>query len=123
MQAASLCALGQSAPNPVVSTLKYFRQEYIEHIKEKRCAAGVCTALITYEIDQEKCSACGACLRNCPVGAVDKSETKIFTIVQEKCIRCGACFTACPDKCRAVIKKPASMIPNKAAAKLSAARE
>ena len=68
MESASLCALGQSAPFPVVSTLKYFREEYEEHIREKRCRAGVCTALIAYDIDQEKCEACGACLRNCPVG-------------------------------------------------------
>ncbi len=107
MEAASLCALGQSAPFPVQSTLKYFRQEYEEHIKEKRCSAGVCSALIAYLIDQEKCEACGACLRNCPVNAVDKSEDKVFTIIQEKCIKCGACFSACPEKFSAVIKVPA----------------
>jgi NADH:ubiquinone oxidoreductase subunit F (NADH-binding)/NAD-dependent dihydropyrimidine dehydrogenase PreA subunit/(2Fe-2S) ferredoxin len=110
METASLCALGQSAPFPVASTLKYFRDEYLEHIREKRCRAGVCTALIAYEIDQEKCEACGACLRNCPVGAVNKSADKVFTIVQEKCIKCGACFTACPEKCGAVIKVPAYTI-------------
>jgi ferredoxin len=99
--------LGQSAPFPVQSTLKYFRQEYEEHIKEKRCSAGVCSALIAYLVDQEKCEACGACLRNCPVNAVDKSEDKVFTIIQEKCIKCGACFSACPEKFSAVIKVPA----------------
>ena len=107
MEAASLCALGQSAPFPVKSTLKYFREEYVEHIKDKRCQAGVCSALIAYDIDQEKCEACGACLRNCPVNAVNKSEDKVFTIIQEKCIKCGACFTACPEKFGAVIKVPA----------------
>jgi NADH:ubiquinone oxidoreductase subunit F (NADH-binding)/NAD-dependent dihydropyrimidine dehydrogenase PreA subunit/(2Fe-2S) ferredoxin len=107
MQAASLCALGQSAPNPVASTLKYFRNEYEEHIFEKRCRAGVCSALIAYEIDQEKCESCGACSRSCPVGAVKKSEAKVFTIVQEKCIKCGACYTACPENFRAVTKVPA----------------
>jgi NADH:ubiquinone oxidoreductase subunit F (NADH-binding)/(2Fe-2S) ferredoxin/NAD-dependent dihydropyrimidine dehydrogenase PreA subunit len=107
MEAASLCALGQSAPFPVKSTLKYFRDEYMEHIRDKRCQAGVCSALIVYDIDQEKCQACGACLRNCPVGAVHKSEDKVFTLVQEKCIKCGACFTACPEKFGAVIKVPA----------------
>ncbi len=108
MQAASLCALGQSAPNPVMSTLKYFRAEYEEHIRNKRCPAGVCTALIAYTIDQEKCTACGACYRNCPVDAIDKSKDKVFTIIQEKCIKCGACFTACPEKFSAVVKVPAS---------------
>ncbi len=115
MEAASLCALGQSAPFPVASTLKYFRDEYEEHIRDKRCRAGVCTALIAYEIDQERCESCGACLRNCPVGAVNKSETKVFTIVQQKCIKCGACFTACPEKCRAVIKVPAYTISKQSA--------
>jgi NADH:ubiquinone oxidoreductase subunit F (NADH-binding)/(2Fe-2S) ferredoxin/NAD-dependent dihydropyrimidine dehydrogenase PreA subunit len=107
MESASLCALGQSAPSPVVSTLKYFRDEYLEHIKEKRCRAGVCTALIAYDIDQQKCEACGACIRNCPVSAVNKSADKIYTIIQEKCIKCGACFTACPEKFSAVVKVPA----------------
>jgi NADH:ubiquinone oxidoreductase subunit F (NADH-binding)/NAD-dependent dihydropyrimidine dehydrogenase PreA subunit/(2Fe-2S) ferredoxin len=116
MEAASLCALGQSAPFPVVSTLKYFREEYEEHIRDKRCRAGVCTALITYDIDQEKCEACGACLRSCPVNAVNKSETKVFTIVQEKCIKCGACYSACPEKFSAVIKVPAYAIQQKPAA-------
>jgi NADH:ubiquinone oxidoreductase subunit F (NADH-binding)/NAD-dependent dihydropyrimidine dehydrogenase PreA subunit len=110
MESASLCALGQSAPFPVASTLKYFRDEYVEHIREKRCRAGVCTALIAYDIDQQKCEACGACLRNCPVGAVNKSEDKVYTIIQEKCIKCGACFTACPEKFTAVIKVPAYTI-------------
>jgi NADH-quinone oxidoreductase subunit F len=110
MESASLCALGQSAPFPVASTLKYFRDEYIEHIKETRCRAGVCTALIAYDIDQQKCEQCGACLRNCPVDAVNKSEDKVFTIIQEKCIKCGACFTACPEKFSAVTKVPAYKI-------------
>jgi NADH:ubiquinone oxidoreductase subunit F (NADH-binding)/NAD-dependent dihydropyrimidine dehydrogenase PreA subunit/(2Fe-2S) ferredoxin len=110
MEDASLCALGQSAPFPVASTLKYFRDEYIEHIKDKRCRAGVCSALIAYDIDQEKCEACGACLRACPVGAVDKTEEKVFTISQQKCIKCGACFSACPEKFSAVIKIPAYAI-------------
>jgi len=113
MEAASLCALGQSAPFPVSSTLKYFREEYLEHIKEKRCRAGVCTALIAYEIDQQKCEQCGACLRNCPVAAVHRSEDKVHTIIQEKCIKCGACFTACPEKFSAVIKVPAHSIQRK----------
>ncbi len=119
MQAASLCALGQSAPNPVASTLKYFREEYEEHIRHRRCRAGVCTALIAYDISQEKCEACGACQRSCPVGAVNKSETKVFTIVQEKCIKCGACFRACPEKFGAVVKVPADAIRQESAEELA----
>jgi NADH:ubiquinone oxidoreductase subunit F (NADH-binding)/NAD-dependent dihydropyrimidine dehydrogenase PreA subunit/(2Fe-2S) ferredoxin len=115
MESASLCALGQSAPFPVRSTLKYFREEYEEHIRNRRCPAGVCTALIAYVIDQEKCEACGACLRNCPVGAVHKSEDKVFTIIQEKCIKCGACYTACPEKFNAVVKVPAYTFENQPA--------
>ena len=115
MESASLCALGQSAPFPVVSTLKYFREEYEEHIREHRCRAGVCTALIAYDIDQQKCEKCGACLRNCPVGAVNKSEDKVYTIIQEKCIKCGACFTACPEKFTAVIKVPSYAIQKQSA--------
>jgi ferredoxin len=116
MESASLCALGQSAPFPVASTLKYFRDEYLEHIREKRCSAGVCTALIAFEIDQEKCESCGACMRNCPVGAVSKSEEKVFTVVQEKCIKCGACYSACPEKFGAVKKVPAYTIQKQPAA-------
>ena len=110
MEAASLCALGQTAPFPVASTLKYFRDEYVEHIREKRCRACVCQDLIAYEIDQEKCKSCGLCQRACPTDAINKSEDKVFTVVQEKCIKCGACFTACPDKFSAVIKVPAFTI-------------
>jgi len=115
MEDASLCALGQSAPFPVASTLKYFRDEFVEHIREKRCAAGVCPALIAYDIDQEKCKACGICLRNCPADAIDKSKDKIFTIIQEKCIKCGACFTTCPEEFLAVIKVPAYTIHKRTA--------
>jgi NADP-reducing hydrogenase subunit HndC len=110
MEAAALCALGRTAPNPVRSTIRYFRNEYEAHIREKRCPAGVCTALIAYEIDQDKCQACGACERACAVGAVDKSETKVFTINQEKCIKCGACYTECPTKFSAVRKVPVTHV-------------
>jgi len=110
MEDASLCALGQSAPFPVLSTLKYFRAEYEEHIRERRCRSGVCTPLIAYDIDQATCGKCGACLRACPVAAVDQSADKVFTILQEKCIKCGACFTACPEKFSAVVKVPAYAI-------------
>jgi NADH:ubiquinone oxidoreductase subunit F (NADH-binding)/NAD-dependent dihydropyrimidine dehydrogenase PreA subunit/(2Fe-2S) ferredoxin len=115
MEDASLCALGQSAPFPVASTLKYFRAEYEEHIRDNRCTAGVCVDLIAYDIDQEKCTACGLCYRNCPVDAVNKSKDKVFTIIQEKCIKCGACFTACPEKFSAVIKVPAHTMQKQSA--------
>jgi NADH-quinone oxidoreductase subunit F len=111
VKAASLCGLGQTAANPVLSTLGNFRKEFEDHVLHKRCSAGVCAALIAYDIDQEKCEACGACLRSCPAGAVNKSEDKVYTIVQEKCIKCGACFTACPEKLAAIVKVPAYTIP------------
>ncbi len=110
MKVASLCALGQSAPNMVASTLKYFREEYLEHIRDKRCTAGVCTALIAYDIEQVKCEACGACLNTCRMGAVNESEDKTYTIIQEKCNKCGNCFAICPEKYMAVIKVPAFTI-------------
>jgi NADH-quinone oxidoreductase subunit F len=110
MQAASLCALGQSAPNPVLSTLNYFRDEYEEHIRHKRCRASVCSALIAYAIDPEKCEGCGSCQRSCPVCAINLSETQVFAIVQETCIKCGACLRACPEKFGAVAKVPANEI-------------
>jgi NADP-reducing hydrogenase subunit HndC len=110
MEMASMCALGRTAPNPVRSTIRYFRSEYEAHIREKRCPAGVCTALIAYEIDQEKCESCGACERACAVGAVEKSPDKIYTINQQKCIKCGACYTECPEMFSAVRKVPAVMV-------------
>ncbi|SPD72985.1 NADH-ubiquinone oxidoreductase NADH-binding 51 kD subunit [uncultured Desulfobacterium sp.] len=105
LQEASLCALGQSAPNPVMSTIRHFRDEYEAHIREKRCPARVCKELITYEIDEEKCKGCGLCMKNCPAGAVEQIDKKQFKINQTKCIKCGACFTACPEKFSAVVKK------------------
>ena len=101
MQEASLCALGKTAPNPVISTLRCFRDEYIAHT-EGRCPAGVCKALIRYYIDQDKCIQCGLCSKNCPVGAVEKIEDA-YVINQEKCTKCGVCESACPDKARAVL--------------------
>jgi NADH:ubiquinone oxidoreductase subunit F (NADH-binding)/(2Fe-2S) ferredoxin/NAD-dependent dihydropyrimidine dehydrogenase PreA subunit len=110
MEDAALCALGRTAPNPVRSTIRYFREEYEAHIREKRCPTGVCRPLIAYEIDQEQCESCGACERACSVGAIDKSEDEVFTINQEKCIKCGACHSECPDKFKAVRKVPAALI-------------
>jgi NADH-quinone oxidoreductase subunit F len=116
LKEASLCALGQSASNPVMSTLKHFRDEYEAHIKEKRCPAGVCKDLITFSIDPEKCKGCGLCKKNCPVGAVYEKAKKLFSIDEDKCIKCGACYLACPDKFSAVIKTSGNRRPSVLAA-------
>jgi len=91
---ASLCGLGQSAPNPVLSTIKNFREEYEEHIHQKKCRAGECSALLGYTVN-DKCVGCGACKRACPVGAVEGSRKEKHRILQEKCIHCGQCYVAC----------------------------
>jgi NADP-reducing hydrogenase subunit HndC len=92
---ASLCALGSTASNPVLSTLRYFRDEYEAHIRDHRCPAGVCKALLTYRIDPEKCKACLLCNKNCPQAAVSGVKKKPQTIDQEKCIKCGVCRDVC----------------------------
>ena len=94
----SLCGLGKTAPNPVLSTLKYFRDEYIAHIQDKKCPAGVCSKMTSYEIDPEKCKGCSKCARNCPVGAITGEIKSPYKIDQEKCIKCGACIDNCPFK-------------------------
>lgn len=91
----SLCALGSSAPNPVLSTIKYFREEYEAHIKEHRCPAGVCKALITYSIDPEKCTGCGVCVKVCATQAITGEKKKAHIIDKDKCTRCGACIQSC----------------------------
>ena len=103
IQQNSLCALGQTAPNPVLSTLKYFRDEYEAHVVEKRCPAGVCKKLLQYEILADKCRGCTACARKCPVGAISGSVKEPHTIDRQKCIKCGACMDTC--KFGAIIKK------------------
>ncbi|MDD2229702.1 MAG: NADH-quinone oxidoreductase subunit NuoF [Candidatus Cloacimonetes bacterium] len=98
----SLCGLGQTAPNPVLTTLRYFKDEYLAHIVNKRCPAGVCTSLLTYSIDADKCIGCTACARKCPVSCISGTVKQVHEIDQSKCIKCGACLKAC--KFDAVIK-------------------
>jgi NADH-quinone oxidoreductase subunit F len=108
---ASLCALGKSAPNPFLSTLRYFRDEYEAHIHEKRCPALSCKELISYYIDPAKCQACMICGRKCPAGAIDGAKKKIHIIDQEKCTNCGTCFEVCPSKFSAVKKISGEPVP------------
>jgi NADH-quinone oxidoreductase subunit F len=97
----ALCGLGQTAANPVLSTMKYFMDEYEAHIKEKRCPSGQCKGLVNYEIT-DKCIGCTKCSRGCPVDAIKGKVKEKHKIDKEKCIKCGACFSACPVK--AIIK-------------------
>ena len=92
----ALCGLGKSAPLPVVSTIKAFRKEYLEHINEKKCRAGVCQSMKTYIIDEETCRGCSKCAKGCPAGAIAGELKHVFTIRQQQCIKCGACAEACP---------------------------
>jgi len=95
MKECSLCALGGTAPNPVLSTLRYFRDEYDAHVKHKKCPAGVCKELITYYIDPEKCNGCMLCARECPQDAIEGEKKKLHTIKPDLCIKCGICRDVC----------------------------
>ncbi len=95
LQTSSLCALGQTAPNPVLSTLRYFRDEYIAHIVDKKCPAGVCKALLHYRIDPDKCRGCTLCARTCPADAIIGKVKEVHMINPEKCVKCGACMEKC----------------------------
>jgi len=99
----SLCGLGQTAPNPVLSTLRYFREEYLAHVRDKRCPAGVCKALLNYLILQDKCVGCTACTKVCPTGAISGTVKQPHRIDLDKCVKCGACM----EKCRfdAIVKR------------------
>ncbi len=103
IKATALCGLGQTAPNPVLSTIRYFRDEYEAHIKEKRCPAGACKALSSYTIQPDKCKGCSLCAKKCPVGAISGQIKSPFTIDKSKCIKCGVCISTC--KFGAIVKK------------------
>ena len=95
VKSSALCGLGQTAPNPILSTLRYFKDEYIAHVQDKKCPAGVCKALLAYEIMPAKCKGCSLCSRKCPVHAIDGERGKPFVIDKNKCIKCGACKDSC----------------------------
>jgi len=103
IKANALCALGQTAPNPVISTMRYFRDEYIAHVVDKTCPAGVCKKLVQYHIDPDKCRGCTACARNCPVSCISGKVKEPHVIDQTKCIKCGTCMSTC--KFGAIYKK------------------
>lgn len=99
----ALCALGQTAPNPVLSTLKYFRKEYEAHVVDKHCPAGVCKKLLSFEIDANKCKGCTLCAKNCPANAITGKVKEAHVIDKQKCIKCGVCMQNC--KFGAISKK------------------
>ncbi len=103
ISATALCGLGKTAPAPVISTLKYFRDEYISHVVDKKCTAGVCKALMSYEIDKDKCKGCSKCFRACPVGAISGEIKRPYTIDKAKCIKCGVCMEGCAFKAVKVV--------------------
>jgi len=98
IKVSALCGLGQTAPNPVLSTIRYFRDEYDAHIRDKKCPAGTCKALLAFKIEPTKCKSCGICAKNCPVGAISGEKGKPYVIDKDKCIKCGVCQTKCPFK-------------------------
>jgi NADH-quinone oxidoreductase subunit F len=104
IKAGSLCGLGQTAPNPVLTTIRYFRDEYEAHINEKRCPALSCTNLISFYILPDKCQGCGICLRSCPAECIAGDKRMVHVIDQERCVKCGTCLEVCPERFSAVVK-------------------
>ena len=98
IKAAALCGLGQTAPNPVLSTLRYFRDEYMAHVIDKKCPAGVCKSMLKFKIDTDTCKRCGICKKNCPTDAISGDRETPFAIDQDKCVKCGVCIEKCPFK-------------------------
>jgi NADH-quinone oxidoreductase subunit F len=107
----SLCALGGTAPNPVLSTIRSFREEYEAHIQRRLCTAGVCKALISYYIYPEKCQACMRCLKQCPAQAISGGKRQVHVIDQKKCTKCGTCLEACPPRFGAIAKLSGVHLP------------
>ena len=107
----SLCGLGQTAPNPFLSTFRHFKDEYEAHIKDRRCPALSCKSLISYYIDPQKCTACCLCLKRCPDDAIDGGKKKIHFIIQDRCTNCGTCLDVCPDRFDAVVKLSGEPVP------------
>ncbi|MGI6737071.1 MAG: NADH-ubiquinone oxidoreductase-F iron-sulfur binding region domain-containing protein [Anaerovoracaceae bacterium] len=98
IKASALCGLGQTAPNPVLSTMKYFRDEYVAHVVDKKCPAGVCKSMVRFIIDADSCRHCGICAKNCPTGCISGSKDEPYEIDQDKCVKCGVCVSKCPFK-------------------------
>ncbi len=98
IKASALCGLGQTAPNPVLSTMKYFREEYLAHVVDKKCPAGVCKSMLKYVIDVNLCKRCGICRKACPAACISGDKSASYLIDQDKCLKCGACMEKCPFK-------------------------